>query len=158
MFFGPPHSSALKARGFAFRAGLAAWPGSSIPRALLSFRVTPSLKALLSSTGISTCCPSPTRLPPRLRPRLTLSGRALLRKPWAFDGEDSHFTFATHANILSSHPSTKPSSPASARWDRSPTKRLRFRRFGIRFEPRLFSARPHSTSELLRTLSMRGCF
>lgn len=30
---------------------------------------------------------------PRLRSRLTLSGRAFLRKPWAFDGGDSHPSF-----------------------------------------------------------------
>ena len=30
---------------------------------------------------------------PRLRSRLTLRGRALLRNPWAFDGDDSHIPF-----------------------------------------------------------------
>ena len=40
-------------------------------------------------------------LRPRLRSRLTLSGRAFLRKPWIFGGPDSHRPFATHANILS---------------------------------------------------------
>ena len=39
-------------------------------------------------------------LRPRLRSRLTLSGRAFLRKPWIFGGQDSHLSFATHANIL----------------------------------------------------------
>ncbi len=58
---------------------------------------------------------------PRLRPRLTLSGRAFLRKPWASDGKDSHFTFATHANILSSLKSTFAYAHASTRRDCSPT-------------------------------------
>ncbi len=43
---------------------------------------------------------------PRLRSRLTLSGRALLRNPWVFDGWDSHSPFATYASILSSMKST----------------------------------------------------
>src|SRR5690606_1832737 len=30
---------------------------------------------------------------PRLRARLTLSGRTFLRKPWAFGGQDSHLSF-----------------------------------------------------------------
>ena len=30
---------------------------------------------------------------PRLRSRLTLSGRAFLRKPWAFGGQDSHLPY-----------------------------------------------------------------
>ena len=38
---------------------------------------------------------------PRLRPRLTLSGRTFLRNPWIFGGQDSHLSCATHANILS---------------------------------------------------------
>ncbi len=52
---------------------------------------------------------------PRLRSRLTLSGRAFLRKPWAFGGRDSHSSFATHTGILTSKRSTGPSGPASAR-------------------------------------------
>ena len=54
-------------------------------------------------------------LRPRLRSRLTLSGRTFLRKPWAFDGQDSHLTLATHADILPSVQSTAPSGTASAR-------------------------------------------
>ena len=45
---------------------------------------------------------------PRLRPRLTLRGRAFLRKPQIFGGKDSHLAFATHANILSRIQSTIP--------------------------------------------------
>ena len=54
-------------------------------------------------------------LRPRLRSRLTLSGRAFLRKPWIFGGQDSHLPFATHANILSRIQSSVPYSPPSAR-------------------------------------------
>ena len=40
----------------------------------------------------------------------------------------------------------------------APLPTLRFRGFGVVFQPRTFSARDLSTSELLRTLSMYGCF
>ena len=43
---------------------------------------------------------------PRLRSRLTLSRRTLLRKPWTIGGGDSHPSFVTHADILTSRPST----------------------------------------------------
>ncbi len=59
---------------------------------------------------------------PRLRSRLTLSGRAFLRKPWAFDGGDSHPSFATHTGILTSKRSTSPYGLASLPLERSPTQ------------------------------------
>src|SRR5881227_3291538 len=43
---------------------------------------------------------------PRLRSRLTLSRRTLLRNPWAIGGGDSHSSFVTHADILTSRAST----------------------------------------------------
>ena len=89
---------------------------------------------------------------PGLRPRLTLSGRAFLRKPWIFGGRDSHPALATHANILSSLQSTITYDLASARSECSSTNSCEFLSFGNRFEPRLSSAQSHSTSELLRTL------
>ena len=58
---------------------------------------------------------------PRLRSRLTLRGRAFLRKPWAFGGWDSHPSFATHTGILTSKRSTSPYGPASTPLERSPT-------------------------------------
>lgn len=58
---------------------------------------------------------------PRLRSRLTLSGRAFLRKPWAFDGGDSHPSFATHTGILTSARSTSPLGLTSLHAERSPT-------------------------------------
>ena len=51
---------------------------------------------------------------PRLRPRLTRSRSALLRKPWIFGHRDSHPVLATHSSILSSCPSTAPSGTASS--------------------------------------------
>ncbi len=94
---------------------------------------------------------------PRLRSRLTLSGRAFLRKPWAFGEEDSHFFFATHTGILTSKRSTSPHGLTSLHLERSPTNPrsailLGIRSFGDTFSPGTFSAQRHSTSELLRTL------
>ena len=96
---------------------------------------------------------------PRLRPRLTQSRSALLWKPWVFGRKDSHLPLATHSGILSSIHSTAPSGTASSRIQCSSTNLLcRFLSFGSVFQPRTFSAQDLSTSELLRTLLMYGCF
>ncbi len=57
---------------------------------------------------------------PRLRSRLTLGGRTFPRKPWIFDGEDSHFTLVTHSDILSTDRSTRPHGRASPRYSMLP--------------------------------------
>lgn len=116
---------------------------------------------------------------PRLRPRLTQGRSALPWKPWIFGLEDSHFNLATHSGILSSRQSTTPYGMASSRLQCSSTStiypshnlqklRSNFQRlsegwtvflsFGVVFQPRTFSAQDLSTSELLRTLLMCGCF
>ena len=96
---------------------------------------------------------------PLLRPRLTQSRSALLWKPWVFGRKDSHLPLATHSGILSSIHSTAPSGTASSRIQCSSTNLLcRFLSFGSVFQPRTFSAQDLSTSELLRTLLMYGCF
>ena len=90
---------------------------------------------------------------PRLRPRLTQSRSALLWKPWIFGRKDSHLPLATHSGILSSMRSTAPSGAASSRIQCSSTDVLGTSPgFGSVFQPRTFSARDLSTSELLRTL------
>ena len=90
---------------------------------------------------------------PRLRSRLTLSGRAFLRETLGIRGGDSHPSFATHTGILTSKRSTSPSGLASQPLERSPTTvRRTVRSFGDTFSPGTFSAQSHSTSELLRTL------
>ena len=58
---------------------------------------------------------------PQLRSRLTLSGRAFLRKPWVFGGCDSHTPLATNASILTPMQSTTPYGIASAHIGSSPT-------------------------------------
>ena len=90
---------------------------------------------------------------PRLRSRLTLSGRAFLRETLGIRWRDSHPSFATHTGILTSKRSTSPSGLASQPLERSPTTvRRTVRSFGDTFSPGTFSAQSHSTSELLRTL------
>ena len=58
---------------------------------------------------------------PRLRSRLTQSGRAFLWNPWAIGAWDSHPRAATHAGILSSIRSTPPFGSASPLMQCSPT-------------------------------------
>ena len=89
---------------------------------------------------------------PHLRPRLSQRRSALLWKPWIFGLEDSHLHLATHSGILSSCTSTPPSGNASLMQQCSPTDPCGSQSFGGVFEPRSFSARGLSTSELLRTL------
>ena len=82
---------------------------------------------------------------PRLRSRLTLSRLALLRNPWAFGGEVSHFSFVTRASILTSQRSTPAYAAASQHWERSPTTPScdEVRGFGFQLEPRyIVRARP----------------
>ena len=98
---------------------------------------------------------------PRLRPRLSQGRSASPWRPWISGLGDSHPHLATHSGILPSHASTAPYGAASPAWQCSPTKggaRPPFPGFGGMFQPRTFSARGLSASELLRTLSMRGCF
>ena len=89
---------------------------------------------------------------PRLRPRLTQSGRTFLWKPWVFGAWDSHPRAATHAGILSSSRSTCPYSHASPLTGMLPYHTFRIHSFGIMLSPGKFSAQNHSASELLRTL------
>ena len=70
---------------------------------------------------------------PGLRPRLTLSGRAFLRKPWIFGGRDSHPALATHANILSRIQSRITYDLPSARIRCSSTNCKQFPSFGGKF-------------------------
>ena len=112
------------------------------------------------STGISTCCPSATRL------RLAL-GPDLPRADQLYPGNLGYSaeripTFLSLLIPAFSLPSAPPLliGAASPPWGCSPTD-CAFAQphsFGGVFQPRTFSARGLSASELLRTLSMRGCF
>jgi hypothetical protein len=92
---------------------------------------------------------------PRLSSRLTLGGLAFPRNPWAFGGGVSHPSLATHANILTRTRSTTVSTAASQQVRRSATTRHKDESAASApdLSPVTLSARDHSTSELLRTLS-----
>ena len=93
--------------------------------------------------------------PPRLRPRLPQGRSASPWNPWTFGREDSHLPLATHSGILPSRSSTAPSGGGFRAAGMLPYRRALSRAprgFGGAFQPRTFSARGLSTSELLRTL------
>ena len=92
---------------------------------------------------------------PQLRCRLTLSRRALLRKPWAFGEGDSHPLFrysCQHTLFQDLHRTSR--CDFTGYWN-APLPlyhKDRIRSFGDMLSPVKFSARAHSTSELLRFL------
>ena len=55
---------------------------------------------------------------PRLRSRLTLGGRPFPRKPWIFDGQDSHLSLVTYSDILTTDTSTRPCDRASTAYSK----------------------------------------
>ena len=57
---------------------------------------------------------------PRLSSRLTLGGLAFPRKPWAYGGEVSYPTLATHARILTPMQSTIAYATASSQHGKLP--------------------------------------
>ena len=91
---------------------------SSIRWILLAFSVTPSLIHQYRNLHLLSI---DYAFRPRLRSRLTQSGRTFLWKPWVFGAWDSHPRSATHTGILSSMISTRPLDRASPFMERSPT-------------------------------------
>jgi hypothetical protein len=101
---------------------------------------------------------------PRLRDRLTRSGSAWLRNPWAFGDRDSHPV----SRVLipaSSLPCAPPvlfragfDAQGTLPYHGSLPKECSIRSFGGVLQSRPLSAQIHLTSELLRTLSRYGCF
>ena len=154
LIFAPHHVFPLHG-GFSCHTGTPLVPGFPFPApALLTCphsSVIPQYRNLnLLSIGYDSR--------PRLRPRLTQGRSALPWKPWIFGREDSHLSLATHSGILSSIRSTAPYGTASSCIQCSSTNHFWFLSFGVVFQPRTFSAQDLSTSELLRTLLMYGCF
>lgn len=93
---------------------------------------------------------------PRLSSRLTLGGLAFPRNPWTSGGGVSHPSLATHAYILTRTQSTTVYTAASIQARRSATTPAmqKSATSASDLSPVTFSARDHSTSELLRTLLM----
>ena len=154
LYFAPHHGFPLPP-GFAKVTGTPLAPGFPFPASAFltcpHSSVIPQYRNLhLLSIGYDSR--------PRLRPRLTQGRSALPWKPWIFGREDSHLSLATHSGILSSWHSTAPSGTASSRQQCSSTIPCGILCFGVVFQPRTFSAQDLSTSELLRTLLMCGCF
>jgi hypothetical protein len=91
---------------------------------------------------------------PRLRGRLTLSGLALLRKPWVFGGEVSRLSYRYSYRHNLFHFVQRPLRITfTLQWNAPLPSRLRgIRSFGNKLESHELSARTHLTSELLRFL------
>ena len=130
-------------------------------RPALSILLCPCLSQTTTvSTGISTCCPSPTPFGLSLGPDL----------PWADEPSPGNLRLST-VKILTSLSLLIPAFSLLLRPHilsvmllpttlRSPTTLPlgKIRSFGTWFSPVTSSAQAHSTSELLRTLLMSGCF
>ncbi len=104
------------------------------------------------------CLPSPTALRPRLRSRLTLGRLTAPRNPQVFGVCGSHTDCATHSGIRSWLPSTWSPNQASPVEPALPYHLPLLRERSMASVSGLslvsFSVPGHSTSELLRTLSM----
>ena len=89
--------------------------------ARLTCFVTPSYKSTVAQEYL-TCFPSPTRLKPRLRVRLTQGRRTLPWKPWIFGEKDFHLLYRLLMPcIFTSMRSSTPSGIPSLHILRSPT-------------------------------------
>ena len=118
-----------------------------------SFRVTPSLST--RGPGMLTWRPVGYAFRPGLRTRLTLGGRTWPRKPWTFGGADSRRPFRYSCLHGRSHAVHHPFQDGFGEHGTLSYQALaRLRSFGCPLESRSFSARHHSSSELLRTLQM----
>ena len=125
----------------------------------------PCVPTVLSirSTGISTCCPSPTPLGLGLGPDFPRADQLypgnLRYSAWGIPTPISLLipAFSLHGAppLLSVWLRRPINAPLPVRGIRGPRP---LHGFGGAFQPRAFSARDLSASELLRTLSMSGCF
>ncbi len=99
---------------------------------------------------------------PRLRSRLTLFRLTLNRNPWAYGGPVSHRSYRYSClHFLFQKLHARLTTRLRSRWNAPlPLDRRidQIRSFGAKLDARKFSMPDRSTSELLRTLSMNGCF
>ena len=138
-------------------------PAVRLPRLYRTFHFRPMFPSrvptvlLPCGTGISTCCPSATLF------SLTL-GPDFPRADQLYPGDLGYsatriltlFSLLIPAFSLLSSPPLLPVWLRSA--NNAPLPTFLFLSFGVVFQPRTFSAQDLSTSELLRTLLMCGCF
>ena len=99
---------------------------------------------------------------PRLRSRLTLFRLTLNRNPWAYGGPVSHRSYRYSClHFLFQKLHARLTTRLRCRWNAPlPLDRRidQIRSFGAKLDARKFSMPDRSTSGLLRTLSMNGCF
>ena len=111
-----------------------------------------------NSTGISTCCPSATPLGLALGPDLPRAdqlypgnlGYSAWRIPTSISLLIPAFSLLNTPRLLTVPLPRVKNAPLPMT--------MSFLSFGVVFQPRTFSAQDLSTSELLRTLLMYGCF
>ena len=139
-------------------------PGALLPRLRAAFHSAPMLSTCVPtvlsycSAGISTCCPSATARALALGPDLPRAdqlypgnlGYSAVRIPTLLSLLIPAFSLPCSPQLLPVllRPVCNAPLPMSTT----------FLSFGGVFQPRTFSAQDLSTSELLRTLSMHGCF
>ena len=155
-----PYFSSVHVTSSLYEAGFLT---SQLPRLYGSFHSPLTLPSCVpavlisASTGISTCCPSATS------PDLAL-GPDFPRADQLYSGNlgYSAVRILTLLSLLipafSLRYAPRLLTVPLRRVSNAPLPTLRFLGFGVVFQPRKFSARDLSTSELLRTLSMCGCF
>ena len=124
-------------------------------RLVLSTRVPTVL--LYRGTGISTCCPSVTSFDLALGPDLPRADQ-LYSGNLRYSAERILTFLSLLIPAFSLLISPLLLSVQLLRDKNAPLPISRFHGFGVVFQPRTFSAQGLSTSELLRTLSMNGCF
>ena len=123
----------------------------------LSTRVPTVL--LYHSTGISTCCPSTTSFDLALGPDLPRADQLYSGNLRYSAGRILTFlSLLIPAFSLLTNPLLLPVQLRLGKNAPLPIDIRQFLSFGSVFQPRTFSAQDLSTSELLRTLLMDGCF
>ena len=144
---------------------MAVFPSILVPRLHRSLHSRLALSlcvptVLLScSTGISTCCPSTTSFDLALGPDLPRADQLYPGNLGYSAGRILTFlSLLIPAFSLQSTPRLLPVPLRRAFNAPLPTYLRTFLSFGGVFQPRTFSAQDLSTSELLRTLLMYGCF
>ena len=143
------------ARRICLPDGLRGYPGTTIARDPIAYPVPPSVVTVATWYRNINLLSIAYAFRPRLRSRLTLSRLALLRNPWAFGGEVSHFSFVTRASILTSQRSTAGLRRRFSALGTLPyhsTQSVKSVASVPCLSPVTLSAPDHLTSELLRTL------
>jgi hypothetical protein len=111
------HLASKRRCGFPYSDWLRACPRTTIAWVPLPFPVPPSVITETTWYRNINLLAIGYAFRPRLRSRLTLSRRTLLRKPWTIGGGESHPSFVTHADILTSSRSTEAYASASRNWN-----------------------------------------